>query len=125
MNAALKVRFLPEFLNRIDDIVIFHPLQKDEIRTIVELQIEHLAKRLSETGLQLSVSDAAIDEIASVGYDPTYGARPLKRVIQRELQNPLATSLLKNAYEEGSTVYVDFNGDEFTFSNQPFELANS
>ncbi len=124
VQAALKVRFLPEFLNRIDDIVIFHPLQQEEIRTIVELQLERLSDRLSATGLNLTVSDAAIDEIAAVGYDPTYGARPLKRVIQRELQNPLATSLLKNSYPEGSTVYVDFNGDAFTFSDQPSELAN-
>jgi ATP-dependent Clp protease ATP-binding subunit ClpB len=124
VQAALKVRFLPEFLNRIDDIVIFHPLQRDEIRVIVELQLERLADRLAESGLNLSVSDAAIDEIASVGYDPTYGARPLKRVIQRQIQNPLATALLRNAYEEGSTVYVDYNGSEFTFNDQPVEFAN-
>ncbi len=122
---ALKVRFLPEFLNRIDDIVIFHPLQKDEIREIVVLQVEHLAKRLQENGLNLKLSESAIDEIASVGYDPTYGARPLKRVIQREIQNPLATALLKSSYEEGSTVYVDYDGSTFTFSNQPSELAAS
>ncbi len=75
--------------------------------------------------MKLSVSESAIDEIASAGYDPTYGARPLKRVIQREIQNPLATALLKNAYEEGSTVYVDYSGTEFTFSDQPAELARS
>ncbi len=125
VNEALKARFLPEFLNRIDDTVIFHPLQKDEIRKIVELQVRHLAKRLEENGLKLSVSESAIDEIASEGYDPTYGARPLKRVIQREIQNPLATALLKNTYEEGSTVYVDYNGSEFTFGDQPSELARS
>ena len=124
VQAALKVRFLPEFLNRIDDIVIFHPLQRDEIRVIVELQLERLSDRLAESGLSLSVSDAAIDEIASVGYDPTYGARPLKRVIQRQLQNPLATAILRNAYTEGSTVYVDYNGSEFVFTDQPVELAN-
>ena len=124
VQAALKVRFLPEFLNRIDDIVIFHPLQRDEIRVIVELQLERLSDRLAESGLSLSVSDAAIDEIASVGYDPTYGARPLKRVIQRQLQNPLATAILRNAYTEGSTVYVDYNGSEFVCTEQPVELAN-
>ena len=124
VQAALKVRFLPEFLNRIDDIVIFHPLQRDEIRVIVELQLERLSDRLAESGLSLSVSDAAIDEIASVGYDPTYGARPLKRVMQRHLQNPLATAILRNAYTEGSTLYVDYNGSEFTFTDQPVELAN-
>ncbi len=119
VHDALKARFLPEFLNRIDDIVIFHPLQKGEIRKIVGLQLRQLADRLREAGLHLSVSESAIDEIAAVGYDPTYGARPLKRVIQKEVQNPLATAILKNAYEEGSTVYVDFDGTVFTFSDQP------
>lgn len=115
VNDVLKTRFLPEFLNRIDDIVIFHPLRKDEIRQIVGLQLKHLADRLSENGLTLKVTDAAIDEIVAVGYDPTYGARPLKRVIQKEIQNPLATSLLKHSYAEGSTVTVDYQGEEFTF----------
>jgi ATP-dependent Clp protease ATP-binding subunit ClpB len=124
VHEALKVRFLPEFLNRIDDIVIFHPLEKDEIRKIVELQLKHLSDRLEENGLSLSVSESAIDEIASVGYDPTYGARPLRRVIQREIQNPLATALLRSSYEEGSTVYVDYDGSSFTFSDQPSALAS-
>lgn len=124
VHEALKVRFLPEFLNRIDDIVIFHPLQKDEIRKIVTLQLEHLSHRLGENGLSLSVSENAIDEIASVGYDPTYGARPLKRVIQREIQNPLATALLRNAYQDGATIYVDFDGSSFSFSDQPSQLAS-
>jgi ATP-dependent Clp protease ATP-binding subunit ClpB len=119
VNDALKARFLPEFLNRIDDIVIFHPLNQGEIRKIVGLQIKQLAHRLHEAGLELSVSDAAVDEIAAVGYDPTYGARPLKRVIQKQIQNPLATAILKSAYDEGSTVYVDYNGSEFTFADQP------
>ncbi len=123
VQEALKVRFLPEFLNRIDDIVIFHPLQRDEIRKIVKLQLQHLARRLEENGLQMEISEAAIDEIAAVGYDPTYGARPLKRVIQREIENRLATSLLKQDYPEGTTIYVDYNGSEFTFSGQPAQLV--
>ena len=123
VNEALKARFLPEFLNRIDDIVIFHPLDRDEIHQIVRLQLDELAQRLLASDLVLSVSDDAINKIASVGYDPTYGARPLKRVIQREIQNPLATSLLKNAYAEGSTVHVDFDGTEFTFSDKPAEIS--
>jgi ATP-dependent Clp protease ATP-binding subunit ClpB len=115
---ALKTRFLPEFLNRIDDIVIFHPLRRDEIRRIVILQLEHLRQRLAQAELQLSISDAAIDRIADEGYDPTYGARPLKRVIQNEIQNPLATSLLRNAYAPGSNVHVDYDGHEFQFRNK-------
>ena len=125
VNESLKARFLPEFLNRIDDIVIFHPLDREEIVEIVKLQLEELDGRLSATGLSLTVSDRAIAEIASVGYDPTYGARPLKRVIQREIQNALATSLLKNAYPDGSTVHVDFDGDQFTFSDKPAELSTA
>lgn len=115
VQEILKTKFLPEFLNRIDDIVIFHPLKQTEIRSIVGLQLASLENRLVENGLKLRVTDAAIDEIAVVGYDPAYGARPLKRVIQREIQNRLATSLLKNDYPEGSTIEVDFDGTEFTF----------
>ncbi len=116
VQEALKSRFLPEFLNRIDDIVIFHPLRRDEIRRIVKLQLEELTKRLASNGLKLSVSEAAIDRVADEGYDPTYGARPLKRVIQNEIQNPLATALLRNSYPEGSTIHVDFRGEKFEFS---------
>jgi ATP-dependent Clp protease ATP-binding subunit ClpB len=111
----LKAKFLPEFLNRIDDIVIFHPLKQSEIRSIVGLQLASLENRLIDNGLKLRVTDAAIDVVAAVGYDPAYGARPLKRVIQREIQNRLATSLLKNDYPEGSTIEVNHDGTEFTF----------
>ena len=124
VQESIKARFLPEFVNRIDDIVIFHPLDRDEIRKIVGLQLNRLSGRLAANGLHLSVSDAAVNAIADGGYDPTYGARPLKRVIQREIQNPLATALLRSAYEEGSTVYVDHNGSEFTFSDKPSELVS-
>ena len=123
VNEALKARFLPEFLNRIDDIVIFHPLDRKEIRRIVGLQLQELEKRLRQNGLTLHVTDAALDRIAATGYDPAYGARPLKRVVQREVQNPLATALLKNAYPEGSSVYVDFDGDRFRFSDQPAQTV--
>ncbi|MFG0288441.1 MAG: ATP-dependent chaperone ClpB [Rhodopirellula sp. JB044] len=115
---ALKARFLPEFLNRIDDIVIFHPLQQEQIRRIVELQLEDLRRRLAGNGLSLELTDAAIDEIAAVGYDPAYGARPLKRVIQREVQNPLATALLKNSYDEGTTIAIDYRDGKFEFSGK-------
>ena len=125
VQGALKARFLPEFLNRIDDIVVFHPLDQAEIRTIVGLQLKGLEKRLVESGLQLSVSEVAIDHIAETGYDPTYGARPLKRVIQKEIQNPLASAILRGAYGEGTTIHVDHNGTDFTFSDQPPELVAS
>ena len=116
VQEALKARFLPEFLNRVDDVVTFHPLRKDEIRQIVALQLAQLAGRVSEAELQLEWTEAAIDRVASEGYDPSYGARPLKRVIQREIQNPLATALLRSSYPPGSTILVDHNGSEFTFT---------
>lgn len=118
LNEALKARFLPEFLNRIDDVVTFHPLRHDEIRQIVQLQLKSLASRLDAADLKLQWTEAAIDRVADEGYDLAYGARPLKRVIQREIQNPLATALLRNAYPPGSSVLVDYVGDRFTFSSQ-------
>ena len=116
VDDALKARFLPEFLNRIDDVVVFRPLDRAQIRKIVTLQLAGLSLRLQQSGLSLEVTDAAIDQIADSGYDPTYGARPLKRVIQREIQNPLATSILKAQYDEGTTIRADFDGDRFTFT---------
>jgi ATP-dependent Clp protease ATP-binding subunit ClpB len=100
---ALEVRFLPEFLNRIDETIVFHPLDRSQIRQIVDLQIDALARLLAQRELGLR------------GYDPTYGARPLKRVIQQQIQNPLATELLKGEFAEGSTVRIDFDGEEFSF----------
>jgi len=125
IQEALRARFLPEFLNRIDDVVTFHPLGQDQIHRIVRLQLQELAKRLDDVGLQLEVTEAAISKIAVDGFDPAYGARPLKRVIQREVQNPLATALLRSSYPEGSTVLVDHNGEEFTFAQQGHEPTAS
>ncbi|EMI21149.1 protein disaggregation chaperone [Rhodopirellula maiorica SM1] len=116
VQESLRARFLPEFLNRIDDIVIFKPLDRKEIRQIVKLQLRALGHRLEQNGLRLDVTEDAIDEIASTGYDPVYGARPLKRVIQNEVQNRLASALLKSSYPEGTTVRVDFQDDEYVFS---------
>ncbi len=116
IQEALRARFLPEFLNRIDDVVTFHPLDKTQIHEIVRLQLQQLVKRLEQAHLKLVVSDRAIERISEEGFDPIYGARPLKRVIQREVQNPLASALLKNSYPEGSEIHVDISGDEFIFS---------
>jgi ATP-dependent Clp protease ATP-binding subunit ClpB len=117
VQEALKTRFLPEFLNRIDEAIIFHPLSRDELHDIARLQADRLRKQLEAAGLSLVVTDAAIAAIADRGYDPTYGARPLKRIIQREIQNPLATELLKGEFsgEEHDVVRVDFRDGEFTF----------
>ncbi len=115
VQEALKVQFLPEFLNRIDETIIFHPLQRDEIRKIVLLQLENLRKLLDKNQIELEVSEAAINAIAAAGYDPIYGARPLKRVIQQQVQNPLATELLKGRLGEGDLLRLDFQDEQFTF----------
>ena len=115
MSAALKTKFLPEFLNRIDDTIVFHPLRREQIRSIVKLQLNRLEKQLEQSQIQMRVTEAAIDHIAEEGYDPAFGARPLKRVIQREIQNPLATELLKGSIAEGGSVSIDFRDDQFVF----------
>jgi ATP-dependent Clp protease ATP-binding subunit ClpB len=112
---ALKQHFLPEFLNRIDETIIFHPLTRQDLGHIVDLQLQKLSKQLEAQTITLLMTDAARAAIASEGYDPTYGARPLKRVIQHRLQNQLATELLKGHIDEGSTVRVDYRGEVFTF----------
>src|SRR3954462_9303283 len=114
---SLQTRFLPEFLNRIDEIIVFRPLDRTQIRKIVDLQVAHLEKLLEQRDFGLEVTDRARDGLANRGYDPSFGARPLKRVIQNELQNPLASELLKGHFEEGSTIRVDFDGTEFTFTD--------
>jgi len=115
INAALQAQFLPEFLNRVDETIVFHPLDRRQIRQIVQLQIARLARQLEEHQISLSVSADALDQIAREGYDPTYGARPLKRVIQQRIQNPLATEILRGQFQEGSGARIDYRDGEFTF----------
>ena len=106
VNEALRSHFRPEFLNRIDDTIIFHSLRRNELRQIVALQVERLRQRLNERKLELNISEEATDWLANAGYDPVYGARPLKRAIQRELETPIAKAILAGAYEEGSSVQI-------------------
>jgi ATP-dependent Clp protease ATP-binding subunit ClpB len=103
----LRQGFKPEFLNRVDDVIIFRPLGQEEIGRIVELQIERVKKLVQDRKLTLEVTPAAKSLIAAEGYDPVYGARPLKRAIQRLLQNPLALAVLEGEYGEGDTIKVD------------------
>jgi ATP-dependent Clp protease ATP-binding subunit ClpB len=116
IKEALAARFLPEFLNRIDETIVFHPLDQKHIRRIVEIQMRRLVGQAEKAGIGLEYAEAAVDEIARLGYDPVYGARPLKRVIQQQLQNALATELLSGKFPEGSRVRIDFVQDGFTFS---------
>src|SRR5262249_43071896 len=104
---ALRDFFRPEFLNRVDEVVEFHPLTRDQIADIVDLQLARLRQRLAERGLSLELTDDAKELIAEAGWDPTYGARPLKRALQRLVENPLALRLLEGDFGEGDTVRVD------------------
>jgi ATP-dependent Clp protease ATP-binding subunit ClpB len=115
VDMALKSHFRPEFLNRIDDIIVFHRLSKDVLAKIVEIQIGKLAWRLAERGISLELTDEARAQLAEDGYDPVYGARPLKRLIERVIQNPLARRMLEGQVGAGDTIRVDFDGSEFTF----------
>ena len=113
VQESLKARFLPEFLNRIDDTILFEPLKRDQIRRIVGLQLKRLEKQLTEVHYKFTISDRAIDAISEEGYDPVFGARPLKRVIQRRLQNAIATELLKRDGHEGGSIHVDYVDGEY------------
>jgi len=123
VQRALRQHFRPEFLNRLDEIVIFHQLSRDQIRHIVELQVESLKKLLHERGVTLVLTDAARDALAAEGYDPHFGARPLKRTIQRRLQNPLAMKLLEGAFKAGDKVEVRVEGGQYQFRAMKPERA--
>jgi len=118
---ALRSHFRPEFLNRIDDLIIFHTLKKEELRYIVRLQLQRLERLLAEQKINLELTTAAENHIVTVGYNPTYGARPLKRAIQRELENPLATKILEQAFMEGDTVVIDCLDEVLSFSKKELE----
>jgi ATP-dependent Clp protease ATP-binding subunit ClpB len=113
----LRGAFRPEFLNRVDEIIVFRPLSREQIGQIVEIQLGRLRQLLADRKLSLELTPAAREQLAEEGYDPVYGARPLKRVIQQRLQNPLALKLLQGEFHEGDTVRVSVNGNkELSFS---------
>ena len=116
----LKDYFRPEFLNRIDEIILFHALRKEQITRIVDVQLQHLQKRLATRGLKLALDDAAKKLLADEGYDPQFGARPLKRVIQQRIENPLASRILAGNFAEGDTIRitVDPAKHDFTFTRE-------
>jgi ATP-dependent Clp protease ATP-binding subunit ClpB len=117
--------FRPEFINRVDETVVFHPLGKDQIRAITRIQVEQLQKRLADRDLGLEVSDTALDKLGRAGYDPVYGARPLKRIIQQQLENPLAQKLLAGEFGPGDTIKVDARDIGFEFSKAKPRKAKS
>ncbi|HTO26911.1 MAG TPA: AAA family ATPase, partial [Gaiellaceae bacterium] len=115
-EAALRDSFRPEFLNRVDEIVVFAPLSREQIGEIVELQLARLRDRLAERRIELELTDAAKEALAEAGWDPAYGARPLKRAIQRLVENPLALRLLEGELADGDRIVVDADGGELTFA---------
>ena len=118
IKEMLKAHFRPEFLNRIDEVIIFHTLTRDQLKKIVDVQLRLLEKRLSSRNIKVVVTDAAKELLGKEGYDPTYGARPLKRVIQQRIENPLASRILRGEFGEGDTVKIDVDPKrhEFTFN---------
>ena len=120
---ALRGQFRPEFLNRVDEIVIFHRLDREDLRQIAEIQLENVRELLRKRTISLTMTEAAIDLIIEEGYDPTYGARPLKRVLQRRVIDPLASQVIQGEVREGDHVLVDAAGDEFDFVvTEPSEI---
>jgi len=117
MNAVRKT-FRPEFLNRLDDIIVFHELTREQLGAIVELMVKDLQKRLAERKLKLELTKAAKNWLGDAGYDPVYGARPLRRAIERYVENPLSSKILSGDYKEGDTIIVDLVGDELCFSKE-------
>jgi ATP-dependent Clp protease ATP-binding subunit ClpB len=111
VDAELHQRFRPEFLNRIDDVIVFHSLDLGQIKQIIGIQLVRLAKLIEDRGLSLEISDAAREAIAREGYDPAFGARPLKRALQRLIIDPLAIRLLEGTFKPGDTVFVNATAD--------------
>lgn len=122
---AMRGTFRPEFLNRIDEMIIFHGLSKTELRQIVLLQVKRLEKRLADRKMSLKLSELAIDFLAEIGYDPVYGARPLKRGIQRELETQMAKGILRGDFADGDTIFVDIENERLAFKRLPAQLVTA
>jgi ATP-dependent Clp protease ATP-binding subunit ClpB len=124
VTTALRKHFRPEFVNRVDDIIIFHTLNRVELRQIVTIQLKRIERLLADQKIKLELSSTAQDYIVEVGYDPVYGARPLKRAIQRELENAIATKILENTFVEGDTIIIDCVDNSLTFNKKvPLSLS--
>jgi ATP-dependent Clp protease ATP-binding subunit ClpB len=120
---AMRSNFRPEFLNRVDELIIFHSLRQEQLRQIVKLQIKRLEERLSDRKMTLTLSEAALDWVAQVGFDPVYGARPLKRAIQKELETPIAKGILRSEFQNGDRIYADVELERLVFKRRSPELA--
>lgn len=118
VTSLLQAHFRPEFLNRVDEIAVFKPLSKQDLVKIVDIQVKQVENLLAERGYSLSVTENSRLALADIGFDPDYGARPLKRAIQREIQDPLATMILSGKFDEGATIFIDYKDDIFTFETK-------
>jgi ATP-dependent Clp protease ATP-binding subunit ClpB len=119
-NAVMEVvgqHFRPEFINRVDEVVVFHPLGKEHIRSIVDIQVGYLRKRLAERDMHLELDDSARDLLGEAGFDPVYGARPLKRAIQHQLENPLAQAILRGDFGPGERIVVTARDGRLAFES--------
>jgi ATP-dependent Clp protease ATP-binding subunit ClpB len=121
--AEVKLHFRPEFVNRIDEVVVFHALGEEQIRAIARIQLNVLKARLAKMDYGLEVSDAVLGELAKVGFDPVYGARPLKRAIQSEIENPLAKAILEGRFAPKDTIYAEWRGGRVVFDKRPARAA--
>ncbi len=121
---TLKRTFRPEFLNRIDEVIIFHRLTKEQVKQIVDLQMKEISQRLKEQGITIELTEAAREWLAEKGYDPNFGARPLRRTLQRQVESPLSKRLLRGEFKEGDTVVVDVGEDGLSFRKRSADLAS-
>ena len=120
---ALRQHFRPEFLNRVDEIIVFHSLSKAEMKSIIDVQLRSLVKRLEDRKIKVELTDRAKDFLVQEGYDPTYGARPLKRTIQKRVLDPLAMRVLEGAFAEGDHIVVDAGPDGLSFAKHEVSVA--
>jgi ATP-dependent Clp protease ATP-binding subunit ClpC len=112
----VKRTFRPEFLNRIDEIIVFHELSEEQLRSIADLLVRDLQKRLAEHKLEIELTDGAKSWLAKAGYDPLYGARPLRRAIERYVENPLSSKILRGEFSQGDTIKIDLDDEGLTFT---------
>jgi ATP-dependent Clp protease ATP-binding subunit ClpB len=121
--AEVKTHFRPEFINRIDEVVVFHALGEEHIKSIARIQLGVLRSRLAKMDYGFDISDAAVGELAKAGFDPVYGARPLKRAIQAEVENPLAKAILEGRFAPKDAIHADWRGGRMTFEKRPAKAA--
>jgi ATP-dependent Clp protease ATP-binding subunit ClpB len=122
---VLATHFRPEFINRVDETVVFHPLGQEQIRAICKIQMDYLCKRLHDRQMELQITEAALDKLGESGYDPVYGARPLKRAIQNSIENELAQQILAGKFEPGDVIEIDIQGESMVFNKKSGEKASA